>query len=123
MEDHVNHDVDQATVIENIETLFEDAKAFGKTNVDLFKLRAADRASDIISSLVSYFLVILVLSMFVIIVNIGIALWLGELLGKTYYGFFILAGFYLLIGLIFFNKRDKWFQIPVGDMIVKKIFK
>lgn len=123
MEDQVNHDVDQATVIENIETLFEDAKAFGKTNVDLFKLKVADRASDIISSLVSYFLVILVLSVFVIILNIGIALWLGALLGKSYYGFFILAGFYLTIGLIFFNRRDKWFQGPIGDMIVKKIFK
>lgn len=123
MEDQVNHDVDQATVIENIGSLFEDAKAFGKTNVDLFKLKVADRASDIISSLASYFLVILVLSVFVIILNIGIALWLGALLGKSYYGFFILAGFYLTIGLIFFNRRDKWFQGPIGDMIVKKIFK
>ena len=29
------------------------------------------------------------------LVNVGLSLWIGELLGKAYYGFFAVAGFYL----------------------------
>lgn len=123
MEDHVNHDEDQATAVENIEKLFHDAKAYGQTNIDLIKLKTADRASDIISSLIANFLVLIIVSMFVILLNIGIALLIGEMIGKSYYGFFVLAGFYLIIGLIFNSMKIKWFQTPIGDMIVKKMFK
>ena len=42
--------------------------------------------------------------------NVGIALWLGDMLGKLHYGFFILAGVYFLIGIIilfFFPRQIK----------------
>ena len=123
MEDHEIHEEDHATVTENIESLFETIKDYGQTNIDLVKLKAADRASDIISSLVANLFVLLAISMFLVILNIGIALLLGELLGKSYYGFFVLAGFYLIVGLIFNSMKVKWFQTPIGDMLVKKMFK
>ena len=45
--------------------------------------------------------------MFTVIINIGIALWLGDILGKAYYGFFVVAGFYALIGgVLHFFMRD-----------------
>ncbi|MFT3909793.1 MAG: hypothetical protein QM737_10240 [Ferruginibacter sp.] len=107
MEDHEIHEEDHATVTENIESLFETIKDYGQTNVDLVKLKAADRISDIVSSLVANFFVLIALSMFIVILNIGIALLLGELLGKSYYGFFVLAGFYLIVGLIFNAKKEQ----------------
>ncbi len=123
MDNQTNHDEEHVTISENIETLFETVKEYGQTHIDLVKLKVADRATDIISSLISNFLVLLALSMFMVILNIGIALLLGELLGKTYYGFFVLAVFYLIIGLIFNKMKSKWFQEPLGDMLVKKMFK
>ncbi len=123
MDNQTNHDEDHVTISENIETLFESIKEYGETHIDLVKLRMADRATDIISSLIANFLVLLALSMFMVILNIGIALLIGELLGKMYYGFFVLAVFYLIIGLIFNKMKSKWFQSPVGDMLVKKMFK
>ena len=112
MDKQTNHDEEHVTISENIETLFESIKEYGETHIDLVKLKVADRATDIISSLVSNFLVLLALSML-----------LGELFGKTYYGFFVLAFFYLIIGLIFNKMKTKWFQTPIGDMLVKKMFK
>jgi hypothetical protein len=123
MEDQEIHEEDHATVTENIESLFETIRDYGQTNIDLVKLKAADRVSDIISSLVANLFVLLALSMFLVILNIGIALLLGELLGKSYYGFFVLAAFYLIVGLIFNYRKAKWFQTPIGDMLVKKMFK
>lgn len=123
MEDHEIHEEDHATVTDNIHSLFETIKEYGQTNIDLVKLKAADRVTDIISSLVANLFVLLALVMFLVILNIGIALLLGELLGKNYYGFFVLAAFYLIVGLIFNSKKVKWFQTPIGDTLVKKMFK
>ena len=91
-----------------IEPLFERAEAYGKTSYELIKLKAVDKTSDVLSTFVSRGAVILVLSMFIVIVNIGIALFLGDLLGKSYYGFFCVAGFYGIIGgVLYFFLHDK----------------
>jgi hypothetical protein len=123
MEDHVTHDEDNATVVENIETLFDTVKQYSKTNIDLVKLKAADRSAEIIASAVATTVVIMIMIIFFAILSIGIALLLGELLGKTYYGFFALAGFYLITGLIFNSMKEKWFKTPVANIIIKKLFK
>ncbi|MEP7165608.1 MAG: hypothetical protein ABI741_12985 [Ferruginibacter sp.] len=111
----------QAT--DHIESLFERAADYVETRIDLYKLKAVDKSSDIISSIVSKVIVVVVFFLFIIIVNIGIALLLGELLGKSYYGFFVLAGFYLITGLIFNSNRKKWFKEPMTDKLIKSFFK
>lgn len=122
MEDRVNHE-GHATAVENIEVLFENIKAYGQTNIDLIKLKAADKSAEIVSSAVSAVVVIVVMLLFVIILSVGIALLLGELLGKNYYGFFTLAGIYLIIGLLMSSKKAVWFKAPIANMMVKKMFK
>jgi hypothetical protein len=42
-------------------------------------------------------------------------------LGKMFYGFFIVAGFYLLLGLLFYSMRNRWFKEPISNMIIQKI--
>lgn len=111
----------QAT--ENIESLFERAGDYVETRLDLLKLKTADKSADIISSIASRLVILSIVIIFIIILNIGIALLLGELLGKLYYGFFILAGFYLITGLIFYMNRRTWFKVPVTNLILRKIFK
>lgn len=105
---------------DNIETLFAKAGDYVETRIDLFKLKAIDRSSDVISSLVSKLAVLIAFTIFFIILNIGLALLLGELLGKSYYGFFVLAGLYLITGLIFNSQQKKWFKEPIVDKLIKK---
>ena len=107
----------------NIESLFEKAGEYIETRIDLYKLKAVDKSSDVLSSVISKMIVILVFAMFIFIVNIGIALLLGELLGKSWYGFFVLAGFYLIIGIIFYYMRKKWFKSPIADRMIQKLLK
>jgi len=52
--------------------------------------------------------------------NIGIALLIGDLVGKSYVGFLILAAFYAIVGLVIFFKRDKIFKTPVAKVIIGK---
>jgi hypothetical protein len=123
MEDHVTQEEDKATAVENIEALFDTIKQYGQTNIDLFRLKAADKFSDIVSSAIAAIIVFVVLFMFFALLNIGIALLLGEVLGKSYYGFFALGGFYLIIGLILQSGRKKWFKDPLVNIMIKKLFK
>lgn len=95
-----------------IEPLLEKAEAYGKTSYELIKLKAIDKTSEVVSTIVSRGAVVLMLSMFIVIVNIGIALFLGDILGKSYYGFFCVAGFYGIIGGVlyfFLHNRIKAF--------------
>jgi len=123
MEDHVTQEEDKATAAENIETLFDTLKQYGQTHIDLFRLKAADKFSEIVSSAIAAIIVFVVLFIFFALLSIGIALLLGELLGKSYYGFFALGGFYLIIGLIFYSMRNKLLKAPLVNIMIKKLFK
>ena len=110
-------------VKDNIESLFEKTGDYLETRIDLYKLKAVDTSSDIISSLVSKLVVLFVFIICIIALNIGIAFFLGELVGRIYYGFFIVAGFYFIAGLLFNSMRRKWFKEPIADSLIKKLLK
>jgi hypothetical protein len=92
-----------------IEPLLERVEEFGKTSFELLKLKSVDKTADLSAILISRLLVVIILSIFVITLNIALAMWLGDLLGKNYYGFLIVASFYGLIGigLYFFHPLIK----------------
>ena len=83
-----------------IESLLLKVDAYSKTNIELAKLKAVDKIAAISSSLLSRFMWLIALSVFILFINIGLSFWIGELLGKVYYGFAIVAGFYLIISVL-----------------------
>jgi hypothetical protein len=50
-----------------------------------------------------------------------LALWLGELLGKTYYGFLVLSAFYSLLAVLLYIFREKLVESHVSNAIIKKM--
>ncbi len=104
-----------------IDSLIDRVKIYVETRIDLLRLKAIDKSSSFISLLVSMIIVILMSFLFIIFLSVGAALLLGEMLGKTYYGFFIVAGFYLLVGLILFALRDKWLKAPITNTMIKNL--
>ena len=85
-----------------IEPLLERAEQYSKTSFELLKLKSLDKTADVTSNLISRLLFAIVLSIFVVLINIGIAIWLGDILGKNYYGFLIVGSFYGLISMVLF---------------------
>ena len=104
-------------------TLFEKAEAYSKSSIELFKLEAIDKSADVVSSLVSRLAVFLAMTLFIIIISIGLALWAGELLGKTYYGFFAVAGFYVILAILLRSIRREWIKKPVSNSIISQMLK
>lgn len=85
-----------------LEPLIEKVEEYGKTTLELIKLRSVNKTADIASSVTSRVLLTIVVFLFAITLNTGIALWLGDVLGKPYYGFLAVAGFYLILGMILY---------------------
>ena len=106
-----------------IETLFERAEDYTRTTVELMKLQAVDKTADVASSMVSRLTVSIVFVMFAFLVNIGLSLWIGEILGKAYYGFFIVSSFYLLISILLYLFKDPWIKMPVSNFIIVRMLK
>ncbi len=104
-----------------IEALWEQTENYGKTSYELSKLKVLESFILIVTSLVTKVSVILVASLFVLVVNIGIAFLLGDLLGKVYYGFFIVAGFYFLAAMIMHFFLYKWIKKPVSKLIINQV--
>ncbi len=79
-----------------IEPLLQTFKDYGKTSLELVKLKSIDKTADILSTVIARLCFILTLLIFLITLNIAIALWIGDMMGKSYEGFLIVAGFYAI---------------------------
>jgi hypothetical protein len=106
-----------------LEALLESATEYGKSTIELVKLKTLDKTTDVVSSLVPQSLVFILISTFLLFLNLGLALWLGDILGKAFYGFFVVAAFYIVVGSIIHLFMHKWIKKHVGNYIVKRILK
>lgn len=104
-----------------LDPLLQKAEDYGKTTFELLKLKALDRTADTLSTLASRVFALLSILVFILLANIGLALWLGFLLGKAYFGFFCVAGFYALLGFVFYFLLHKWLKRNIGNTIVSKV--
>jgi hypothetical protein len=104
-----------------ITILFEKAEDYSKTSLELFKLHAISKSADAVSSLATRLVIVIVVAFFMLCVNIGLALWIGELLGKYYYGFFLIAGCYAIIALLVYAFRYPLIKEPVSNIIITKL--
>ncbi len=110
-------------IVDSIESLLESAVDYGKTSYDLVKLKTINKTSDVVSSLMPYAAVFLILMSFLLFLNLGVAFWLGEIFGNTFYGFFVVAAFYGIIGLVLHFFMHDRIKKKISDFIVKQALK
>jgi len=110
---HTNH----------FESLLSKAGEYAEARVALLKLKVADKASDTVSDVAATIVFCVFMLFFLLTLSVGIALLLGEWLGKSYYGFFIVAGIYGIAGIIIFANRKNLIKAPVSNFIIHKILK
>lgn len=104
-----------------IATLLEWAKDYSDSTLELFKLSVIDKSADVVSSLVSRIATFLTVALSLLIINIGVALWVGKLLGDSFYGFFVIGGFYAILSVLLYVFRNQWIKIPVSNSIIKQM--
>jgi O-antigen/teichoic acid export membrane protein len=104
-----------------VEKLIEKAEIYSKTSLELLKYNSVYKSADIFSTLATKLAIAIAFAVFCMLINVGLSLWIGNILGKSYYGFFIIAIVYLLIAILIYYFRYKWIKKPVSNFIIKKL--
>ena len=106
-----------------VELLLEKAVEYSKTSLELAKLKTLDKASDIVSSIVPHTAFFMLITSVLLFLNLGLAFWLGKILSEVYLGFFIVAGFYLIIALILHFFLQKRIKEIIRNYIIKQVLR
>jgi len=104
-----------------LESLLERSEEYGKTSLELLKLKVLDKSTGVISTIVSRVIAIIIFFIFFLLVTIGISLWLGEIMGKSWYGFFAVAAFYGTTATVVYFFMHTWLKKLVCDFIIKQV--
>lgn len=108
----------KATTLEN---LFENVEQYSKTSFELYKHKAIYEIASLTSTLSVRFILTMVVALVSLFFSIGIALWLGDVLDKNYYGFFIVGLGYLFLWVIILIFRKTWIRTPISNMVIKSM--
>lgn len=101
--------------------LIEKAWDYGKSSLEIARLKALNKTADLASTVSTGGLLVLSFAFFLLILTLGISLWLGELLGKPYYGFLVVACFYAMVSLTILLIRP-FIKRRVNDTVIRKLF-
>ncbi len=106
-----------------IESLLERTAEYSKTSFELGKLKALDKTSDVISSVIPHSIVFFLLASFMLFLNLGLAFWFGKIFNNYFYGFFLVAGFYGIIAIVFHFFMHKWLKKSLCNYFIKQLLK
>lgn len=105
-----------------IESLLENTFKYGIAEIELLKLKTLNKTTDVVSGMIPHAIVFFVLVLFLFFLNFGLAFWLGEIIGNNFYGFFVIAAFYAIVGLVMHFFMHKWIKRKIGNYLVKQMF-
>lgn len=106
-----------------IEKLYEKAENYSKTGFELLKLNTVDKTSDVISSLSVVLVLSFVVAVFTLFVTLAAGILIGKWLSDYALGFFIISGFYVVLGLVLYTFRKNLIKIPIDNIVVSVLLK
>jgi hypothetical protein len=112
--------IDSATPIGK---MLEAVEQYGKTSLELLRLKTIELSAAIVSAFVSSFILVFSLALSLFVLNIGLALWIGKLLGESFFGFLAVGGFYALLSMMLFLFGKSWISDRISDMVVRELMK
>ncbi len=106
----------------SISQLFENVADYSITTAEIWKLKSIEILADHGSKVAIQLILVSVMSLFLLMLSIGCSFLLGDLLGKTAYGFFLTSFFYLIVAIVIYIIRIKRLKEPIRNSIIKGIF-
>jgi uncharacterized membrane protein YqjE len=105
-----------------VEKLAKNIKDFMHTEIELIKLRFAEKLSKLLSNFLAVMIFIWFILIFILFTSISLAFLVGEWTGKMSIGFFIVSLLYLFIAFITWYWREKLIRIPILNGILRQLF-
>ena len=88
-----------------MDTLIENITGYVEARIELMKIEMKEEVAKGLAKAFVFIVITAVLTLFVLLISMAVAYKIGEAVG-TFGGFAIVAGFYLLIGVMLFLFRD-----------------
>jgi|ERR1700722_10433492 len=107
---------------QSIEVILEETEEYIRMREQLFKYKTLAKVSDTAADALSGILTLLIFIPFFALLNIGICIWLGNTLNNMSEAFFIISGFYLLVGVILSMVRRR-IKPSITNLIIKQALK
>ncbi len=108
---------------ETIGTLIDKSKDFLETKIEIARLKTISKSADILSTVVVMVSMLFIGTLVIILLSIGLALFLGSLMGSNHDGFFAVGGFYAIILLVLYTQRHRWIKTPISRELINKMLK
>jgi fatty acid desaturase len=109
-------------VFTKAEELADSLKEYINLRIASIKLTTAEKTSAVIANIIAGAVAALVLFFFVVFASVALAIGLGTWLGSMWAGFLIVAGLYLLLGMVVWAARGKLIRLPVMNAIIQQLF-
>jgi hypothetical protein len=105
-----------------VEGLVDRVREYVHVRMDEARLGLAERASAVIATLISGAVLAGMLAFGFIFIGVAAGLFLGRVLDDRVAGFLIVAGFDILLGMIFWWTRRSLIRTPVMNAILGELF-
>jgi hypothetical protein len=109
-------------VFAKAEDLADSLKEYVNLRIASLKLTTAEKTSAVIANIIAGAVAVMVLVLFVLFASVALAIGLGTWLESMWAGFLIVAGLYLLMGMVVWAARGKLIRLPVMHAIIQQLF-
>ena len=92
-------------------------KGISRAYTEYYKAITYEKLVVILSGISIIAILFIAVNLFLLFIAIGLALYIGKLLGSFALGFVILGTVYLLVGILIYVMRKKWIINPVVKVL------
>lgn len=110
-------------VFTKVEELADHVKEYVNNRITSVKLSIAEKSSELIAAAIMIVVLLVGCMFFITLISIALAFAFAKITGEYYWGFLIVAGIYLLVGLFIWKTREKIIRLPIMNAMLKKLFK
>lgn len=99
--------------IETISQLITEIKRYVELRAESFEIDIVRKLSQLVAALVLGAVLFMLACLAILFVSMMAAASLAPLLGSQAVAYAIVVAFYIILGLIIYNKRKRWIEIPL----------
>ena len=105
------------------EELMSDVKEYVDNRLSSVKFNVAEKTSKVGSQIITTAIVAVIFIFFLVFASIALAFAFTRLTGEYYWGFTIVAGLYLLTGVVLLVAKEKIIRLPLLNALLNQLFK
>ena len=111
------------TTFAKVEEMAVHVKEYVNNRIASVKLSAAEKSSKLMANVIAIAITMMVFVFFVVFASIALAYAFASLTGEFYWGFLIVAGIYLLLGVLVWLMKEKLLRLPIMNAMLQLLFK